>query len=124
MPSTAVALPIAAGDLATLHQWAQASSIPAALAQRAKILLLAADGLSNTDIAAQLGVSRPTGIGWRRRYAREGLAGLTDRPRPGRPQTVRRDRRAEILATTLTPPPQRLGITHWSSRLLAGELGL
>jgi transposase len=123
MPSTAVALPIAAGDLATLHQWAQASSIPAALAQRAKILLLAADGLSNTDIAEQLGVSQPTVIGWRRRYAREGLAGLTDRPRPGRPQTVRRDRRAEILATTLTPPPQRLGITHWSSRLLAGELG-
>jgi transposase len=124
MPSTAAALPIAADDLATLRQWTQASSIPAALAQRAEILLLAADGLSNTDIAAQLGVSRPTVIGWRRRYAREGLAGLTDRPRPGRPQTVRRDRRAEILATTLTPPPQRLGITHWSSRLLAGELGV
>jgi DDE superfamily endonuclease len=49
---------------------------------------------------------------------------LTGRRRPGRPQTVRRDRRAEILATTLTPPPQRLGVTHWSSRLLAGELGV
>jgi transposase len=123
MPSTAAALPIAADDLAMLRQWTQASSIPAALAQRAKILLLAADGLSNTDIAEQLGVSRPTVIGWRHRYAREGLAGLTDRRRPGRPQTVRRDCRAEILATTLTAPPQRLGITHWSSRLLAGELG-
>jgi transposase len=124
MPSTAAALPIAADDLAILRRWTQASSIPAALAQRAKILLLAADGLSNTDIAEQLGVSRPTVIGWRRRYAREGLAGLRDRRRPGRPQTIRRDRRAEILATTLTPPPQRLGITHWSSRLLAGELGV
>jgi transposase len=123
MPSTAAALPIAADDLAMLRQWTQASSIPAALAQRAKILLLAADGLSNTDIAEQLGVSRPTVIGWRHRYAREGLAGLTDRRRPGRPQTVRRDCRAEILATTLTAPPQRLGVTHWSSRLLAGELG-
>jgi hypothetical protein len=37
---------------------------------------------------------------------------------------VRRDRRAEILATTLTPPPQVLGVTHWSSRLLGAELGI
>ena len=123
MSSTATALPVVADDLAVLRRWAQASSIPAALAQRAKLLLLAADGVSNTEIADRLGVSRPTVIGWRRRYAREGLVGLTDRPRPGRPQTVRRDRRAEILATTLTPPPEHLGITHWSSRLLAGELG-
>jgi transposase len=56
---------------------------------------------------------------------REGLTGrLADRPRRGRPQTVRRDRRAEILAATLTPPPERLGLTHWSSRLLATELGV
>jgi transposase len=107
-----------------LRRWAQASSIPAALAQRAKLLLLAAGGMSNTEIADRLGVSRPTVIGWRRRYAREGLAGMTDRPRPGRPQTVRRDRRAEILASTLTPPPEHLGITRWSSRLLAGALGV
>ena len=59
-------------------------------------------------------------IAWRKRYAREGLTGrLADRPRRGRPQTVRRTRRAEILAATLTPPPEHLGVTHWSSRLLA-----
>jgi transposase len=63
-------------------------------------------------------------IAWRRRYAREGLTGqLADRPRRGRPQTVRRARRAEILATTLAPPPEHLGVTHWSTRLLAEELG-
>jgi len=45
-------------------------------------------------------------------------------PRPGRPQTVRRFRRAEILSATLNPPPARLGITHWSTRLLARELGV
>jgi hypothetical protein len=45
-------------------------------------------------------------------------------PWGGRPQRVRRDRRAEILATTLSPPPQALGVPHWSSRLLAGELGV
>jgi transposase len=124
MSSPAAALSIAGHDLATLRQWIQASSIPAALAQRARILLLAADGVSNTEIADRVGVSRPTVIGWRRRYAREGLAGLADRPRSGRPQSVRRDRRAEILATTLTPPPQHLGLTHWSSRLLADEVGV
>jgi len=69
MPSTAAALPIAGDDLATLRRWGQANSIPAALVQRARILLLAADGLSNTEIAAQLGVSRPTVIGRRARYA-------------------------------------------------------
>jgi transposase len=64
-------------------------------------------------------------IAWRKRYAHDGLtAGLADRPRRGRPQTVRRHRRAEILAVTLSPPPERLGVTRWSSRLLAAELGV
>ena len=110
-------------DLRTLGQWSRSGSIRAALAERARILLLAAEGLSNTDIAGQVGCSRPTVILWRQRYAERGLGGLGDRPRSGRPQTVRRDRRAEILATTLSPPPERLGVTHWSSRLLADQLG-
>jgi transposase len=124
MPSAA-ALPVAPDDLASLRRWASATQAPALLVQRAKLLLLAAEGTSNTEIAERLGISRPTVIAWRRRYAREGLTGqLADRHRRGRPQTVRRSRHAEILATTLTPPPQRLGVTHWSSRLLAAELGV
>jgi transposase len=103
----------------------QRRQAPAALVRRAKILLLAAEGVPNSEIAERLGISRPTVIAWRRRYAREGLTvQLADRPRPGRPQTVRRDRRAEIVATTLAPPPEHLGVTHWSSRLLATELGV
>ena len=125
MPSSAPALPIALEDRAVLRRWSSATQAPAALVQRAKILLLAAEGVTNTEIAERLGVSRPTVIAWRKRYAREGLtAQLADRPRRGRPQTVRRTRRAEILATTLAPPPEHLGVTHWSSRLLATELGL
>ena len=125
MPSSAPALPIAPEDRAVLRRWSSATQAPAALVQRAKILLLAAEGVANTEIAERLGVSRPTVIAWRKRYAREGLtAQLADRPRRGRPQTVRRTRRAEILATTLAPPPEHLGVTHWSSRLLATELGL
>jgi transposase len=52
------------------------------------------------------------------------LDGLGDQPRPGRPPTVRHDRRAEILAATLAPPPEHPGINHWSTRLLAAELGV
>jgi DNA-binding CsgD family transcriptional regulator len=125
MPWSAAALPVSADDQAVLRRWANATQASATLVRRAKILLLAAQGVANSEIAERLGISRPTVIAWRRRYAREGLTGqLADRPRPGRPQTVRRDRRAEIVATTLAPPPQHLGVTHWSSRLLATELGV
>jgi DNA-binding CsgD family transcriptional regulator len=123
MPAIAPPLAIPPEDLRTLGQWSRSGSIRAALAERARILLLAAEGLSNTDIAGLVGCSRPTVILWRHRYTQAGLAGLGDRPRSGRPQTVRRDRRAEILATTLSPPPEHLGVTHWSSRLLADQLG-
>src|SRR3954463_6997972 len=119
--SAAAPLPIAADDLAELRRWARSAQLPAVLAQRARILLLAADGVANTQIAERVGVSRPTVIACRRRYVRRGLDGLADRPGPGRPQTVRRARRAEILQRTLTPPPARLGITHWTTRLLARE---
>jgi len=68
----------------------------------------------------------PTVIKWRRQYAQSGLAGLEDAPRPGGPKTVLTDDVVcEILATTVTPPPESLqaaGVTHWSSRRLAGWL--
>jgi hypothetical protein len=124
MPAIAPPLAIPPEDLHTLGRWSRSSGIRAALAERAKILLLAAQGTSNTEIAHQVGCSRPTVILWRRRYAQGGLDGLLDRPRSGRPQTVRRGRRAEILAVTLSPPPEHLGVTHWSSRLLADQLGV
>jgi len=125
MPLSAAALPVSADDQAVLRRWANATQAPATLVRRTKILLLAAEGVANSEIAERLEVSRPTVIAWRKRYAREGLTGgLADRHRRGRPQSVRRDRRAEILATTLSPPPQALGVTHWSSRLLAAELGV
>jgi transposase len=108
-----------AGDRERLVSLTRSSSVRAGLAQRARIVLLAADGVSNTEIAARVGVSRPTVIGWRDRYLRAGRAGLSDRPRPGRPRTVDHRR---IIAETLRPPPKKLGVTHWSSRLLAARL--
>ena len=109
------------GDRELLESWTRSSSIRAGLAQRARIVLLAADGVSNTEIADRVGVSRPTVIGWRDRYASSGVGGLEDERRSGRPRTVDR---AKILAATLTPPPAGLGVTHWSSRLLADHLGV
>ena len=123
MPAAA-ALLLAPDDLAELRRWERSSQLPAVLAQRARILLLAAEGITNTEIAKRVGVSRPTIIACRRRYARRGLPGLPDRPRPGRPQTVRRTRRAEIWSVTLNPPLTKVGITHWSTRLLAREVGV
>ena len=93
----------------------------AGVAQRARIVLLAADGVSNTAIAEKVGVSRPTVLDWRGRYEREGLAGLDDDPRSGRPKTI--DHR-KIVSVTLASPPKKYGVTHWSSRLLGRHLGI
>jgi transposase len=95
--------------------------VRAGLAQRARIVLLAAEGMSNTEVAERVGVSRPTVISWRSRYDRRGIAGLLDEPRPGRPRSIDHDR---IITETLKPPPKKLGVTHWSSRLLAARLGV
>jgi transposase len=107
------------GDRERLQALTRSSRAPAGLAQRARIVLLAADGESNTAIADKVGVSRPTVIGWRDRYQAKGLAGLEDEPRSGRPRHIDR---ASVIAVTLTPPPSRYGVTHWSSRLLARHL--
>ena len=71
------------GDRELLESWTRSSSIRAGLAKRARIVLLAADGVSNTEIADRVGVSRPTVIGWRDRYASWGVRGLEDERRVG-----------------------------------------
>jgi transposase len=111
-------------DLETLRSWIRSSSIEAGMAERARIVSLAAEGLANTEIAERLGVSRPTVIQWRHRYADGGIDGLIDRPRSGRPREIDDEMRLDIVARTLAGPPKRLGVTHWSTRLLAGEVGV
>ena len=107
------------GDRERLMSLIRSSAVRAGLAQRARIVLLAADGVSHTEIAELAGVSRPTVISWRQRYERGGLRGLEDQPRSGRPRRIDHDR---IISATLRPPPPSLGVTHWSSRLLASRL--
>jgi len=120
----ASALMLRDGDRSRLEALVRMTSAPSGLVQRARIVLLAADGAANTEIAELLGSSRPTVLKWRSRYAESGIEALGDLPRAGRPGTVDE---VTVLVATLADdgrPPARLGVTHWSSRLLGAELGL
>jgi transposase len=119
--SLTVSVELPAEDRAELMRWKRAPSLRAGLAQRARIVLLAGDGVGTNEIVTRVGVSKPTVIGWKKRYVEGGLNGLADLPKPGRPARV--DEVAVVLAT-LEPPPDKLGVTHWSSRLLADQLAI
>jgi transposase len=88
--------------------------------RRAKIILLAADGVPNAQIAKQAGIDEKGVARWRRRFAAEGLAGLEERRRPGRPRVYGHDARLAIVATVTTKQPQV--DSHWSHRLVAERL--
>jgi transposase len=104
-----------------LESLLRSSTVRAGLAQRARIVLLAVQGVPNAEIARRVGVARQTVIDWRARYDAAGIAGLGDLPRSGRPPVIDD---AAVVIETLTPPPQKLGVTHWSARLLADHLGI
>jgi transposase len=91
-------------------------------ALRARIVLRAAEGATNTEIAAEAGVSLPTVGLWRRSFSERGFDGLQDAPRSGRPREIDDDEVQRVLAITLEPPPD--GSTHWSVRRLAAATGL
>ena len=77
-------------DRRTLESWSRGRSTPARLVQRARIVLLAADGEENIDIAREVGTDRQTVGRWRTRFAKEGIAGIKqDRPGRGRKATKR-----------------------------------
>jgi len=107
----------------TLTKWSRGRSTPARRVLRAKIVLAAAAGRENKDIAAQLHCTRRTVGTWRNRFAEHGLAGIEqDAPRGGRAPVVRSDKEAEIIRkTTRETPPNA---TQWSTRLMAQALGV
>ena len=91
-------------------------------ARRARIVLLAAEGLSNTAIAEKLDISRLTAGTWRARFAEQRFDGLDDEPRPGAPRKIGDDRIAEVVTKTLETMPQ--DATHWSRRSMARASGV
>jgi len=102
---------------------ARGRSTPAKLVLRAKIVLLAADGMENQNIAAELATSVPTVSLWRKRFIEQGISGIAkDAPRPGRPRKDRRQIEQRILQRTTQHKPKNA--THWSTRTLAAELGV
>jgi len=107
----------------TLQRWARGRSTPVRLMQRAKIVLMAADGKENKDIAEALSVQPSTVGRWRKRFAQSGLTGIEkDAARGGRRATKQQHWAKRIIETTLheTPPDA----THWSIRTLAKHLGV
>lgn len=119
----AVAIQLSESERQCLEQLRRGRRVPVRLAERAAIVLLAADGLENQDIAMQLGITRQKAGRWRGRYAEHGLAGIEkDAPRPGRKPRIDEPRRAAVVRKTLreTPPGQ----THWSRTTMAAATGL
>ncbi|MBV8992363.1 MAG: helix-turn-helix domain-containing protein, partial [Pseudonocardiales bacterium] len=120
MPNRVRVVEIPESDRAVLERRVRDRGAPAREVQRARIVLLSTQGLTGPQIAERVGCTEPTVVLWRRRFAEEGLVGLEDRARTPPPRTTVTDEvRDEILTVTLTRPPAELGITHWSSRLLA-----
>src|SRR4051812_48191661 len=101
-------------ERAQLQAWTRRRSSAQALALRARIVLLAAEGLNNTEIAARLEVDHATVRKWRNRFVELRLDGLTDEPRPGRPRMITDARVEEVIIRTLETTPK--DATHWSTR--------
>jgi transposase len=106
----------------TLEGWARRRKTAQGLAQRARIVLLCAEGKSNIAVAAELGITRVTVGKWRNRFIRQRFAGLSDEPRPGVPRTITDAQIEEVVVRTLEEVPE--GATHWSKRELARQVGL
>jgi transposase len=94
---------------------------PQALAERARIVLAAASGLNNKEIAAKVGVCAVTVGTWRNRFAESRMDGLYDESRPGAPRQIGDDEIASLIGKTLETLPK--GSTHWSLRTMAKEAG-
>src|SRR6266540_516740 len=123
MPSPkAVALVLSKAEREQLEAWARRRKSAQALAQRSRIVLAAAAGLTNTEIAQRFAITRGMAAKWRARFAAERLDGLVDEPRPGRPRTITDAQVEEVIVRTLETTPR--DATHWSTRSLATELGL
>lgn len=118
----ATKLTITDEDRKVLERWSHGRSTPVRLQQRAQIVLMAATGKENREIARNRGVNRHTVSLWRRRYAESGIRGIEkDAPRAGRTPSKRQALAPEILRRTTRPPEHA---THWSTRTLGKELGV
>lgn len=113
-------LAVSESDRAELERQVRSNTVEARVAQRARIVLLAAEGRSNRDIGALVGMHYNQVAVWRRRYALMGLGGLADDPRPGRPPVYGHDDVLLMVKTVTEPPPDEA--TRWTMEALARRL--
>ena len=115
------ALVLGDGDRPVLEALVRSGTVEARAAKRARIVLLAAEGRSNREIASVVDLHyNQVGL-WRTRYGEFGLAGLEDEERPGRPCVYDHDDVLLLVKTVTEPPPQ--GTTRWTMEALAAAMG-
>ena len=123
MPSSVLSpVELSAAERAQLESWTRRRTSAQALALRSRIVLLAAEGLTNVQVARELGIQRNTAAKWRSRFVEHRLEGLTDEPRPGQPRKISDAQVEEVIVKTLESTPR--DATHWSTRAMAAEVGL
>jgi len=122
MPSTATVIELTEEEREVLARRVRATTTPSRDVLRARIVLRAAQGRRNDQIAPQMGVSTAVVSRWRTRFARHGMAGLQDAPRSGRPEQYDEATERRLLAKLDEPPPS--GWARWNGTLLAKALGL
>ncbi|MGQ0571329.1 MAG: helix-turn-helix domain-containing protein, partial [Armatimonadota bacterium] len=114
-------LTLTSDERETLERWARRPKTAQAVAQRARIVLACAAGKSNTMVAAEHRVSKPTVGKWRVRFLARRLEGLLDEPRPGAPRRLSDADVERVLTLTLESQPR--DATHWSTRSMATACG-
>ena len=121
MPKTAPIPHCSDEDRRTLESWAKGRTLEARLVERARIILRCLEGMAVSAIARELKLRANTVIDWRRRFEAEGVAGLLDRARSGKPRQYTEEFRNQVLATLELPPPR--GQAVWDGPAVAKHLG-
>ena len=115
-------LELTSDETEQLERWVRRRKSAQALALRSRIVLACATGLTNKEVAAQLGVSMPTVGKWRSRFVESRLDGLVDEPRSGRTPTITAEQVEDVVVATLESTPEHA--THWSRKKMAERSGL
>jgi hypothetical protein len=123
MSRAAAPLAISDGQREVLETLTRSRSMAYRVVQRAQALLLAGDGISNSEISEMVGVSRPTVLSWRGQFEKDGLVGFGEVAKGcGRKPSISEEKVAEIVDLTLHSTPE--GETHWSCRSMAKRVGV